>query len=511
VPLAAVVAGQTSAAAQLDQLIDLLTGVMHDQPVTLKGDYSAVSPNLRLSSLTALTKGGWIAFQDAGTNKWEFGKEADNSLKIWDSARGGFVLQFASNGDITLPSAAKLIGSADFRTATRLIAGADPGGGSAGDVFANRGGTSPGTGAIQFGSSAALHNLLYDGTKFNLTDPLSVVGQVDGADLAATGLTGATAGGMRFVGTTTCGPPLTGSFLVADYIYDLTTFGRWVCIVAGSPGTWVALEGAITSPPAPTVVVNTTGAVSWWYKVVTEGKNGSTFYDAIPSAAVKITNGAATPNNTINWTAPIGVDAARVAYVVLRSSDGVTYSRIAFPGVGVLTFTDNNATAFAYTAATANPGGGRVIGDHIYRARVRLTTNQAIAFNPGYVKILYQTVDYDPNSDWDATNHVYVVPVSGFYQVAHEQSYNFGSQTGFFESGIILNGAAAPMANSGSSAQIDNSNSWMQGCAAAPTIYFNAGDTLAIVTAPQMTVGAATLVGDGSARSTHATFEYRGS
>jgi hypothetical protein len=37
-----------SAAAQLDQFIDLLTGVMNDQPVTLKGDYSVVAQNLRV-------------------------------------------------------------------------------------------------------------------------------------------------------------------------------------------------------------------------------------------------------------------------------------------------------------------------------------------------------------------------------------------------------------------------------------------------------------------------------
>jgi len=43
----------------------------------------------------------------------------------------------------------------------------------AGDLVANRGGT-PGTGAVFFGGSTNLHYLTYDGTKFILTDALTL-------------------------------------------------------------------------------------------------------------------------------------------------------------------------------------------------------------------------------------------------------------------------------------------------------------------------------------------------
>lgn len=52
----------------------------------------------------------------------------------------------------------------------------------------------------------------------------------------ATGLNGATAGG-RFVGATTSGAPTTGYFKTGDFIVDQSGT-MWVCITAGSPGTW---------------------------------------------------------------------------------------------------------------------------------------------------------------------------------------------------------------------------------------------------------------------------------
>jgi hypothetical protein len=43
-----------------------------------------------------------------------------------------------------------------------------------GDVVANRGGATPGTGAIYFGSSAGLHSIIYNGGSFVITDNISV-------------------------------------------------------------------------------------------------------------------------------------------------------------------------------------------------------------------------------------------------------------------------------------------------------------------------------------------------
>ena len=61
-------------------------------------------------------------------------------------------------------------------------------------------------------------------------------------DVAApSGLTGATAP-ARFVGGTTSGAPITGTFEVGDFVIDQT--GKVIiCTVAGSPGTWGAVAG----------------------------------------------------------------------------------------------------------------------------------------------------------------------------------------------------------------------------------------------------------------------------
>lgn len=54
--------------------------------------------------------------------------------------------------------------------------------------------------------------------------------------LALNGLTGATAG-IRYVGGTTSGPPITGTFAVGDVVVA-ENGGIYICITAGTPGTW---------------------------------------------------------------------------------------------------------------------------------------------------------------------------------------------------------------------------------------------------------------------------------
>jgi hypothetical protein len=55
--------------------------------------------------------------------------------------------------------------------------------------------------------------------------------------LQATGLTGATQNPIRLVGATTAGAPTTGTYAVGDIIVD-NTATIWICITAGTPGTW---------------------------------------------------------------------------------------------------------------------------------------------------------------------------------------------------------------------------------------------------------------------------------
>jgi hypothetical protein len=57
-------------------------------------------------------------------------------------------------------------------------------------------------------------------------------------DLRIAGLPGAITG-LRFVGATASGAPLTGTFLAGDVVVDLTGV-IWVCLAGGSPGSWRA-------------------------------------------------------------------------------------------------------------------------------------------------------------------------------------------------------------------------------------------------------------------------------
>lgn len=67
-------------------------------------------------------------------------------------------------------------------------------------------------------------------------EPIINLSSLAGTSVQAVGLTGATSVG-RWVGVTTTGAPITGTFAVGDWI--TTQDGRmWVCTSAGTPGTW---------------------------------------------------------------------------------------------------------------------------------------------------------------------------------------------------------------------------------------------------------------------------------
>lgn len=94
-----------------------------------------------------------------------------------------------------------------------------------------------------------------------LTADTAVVGNLiagtnkGGGFVEAKGRTGATAG-ARFVGATTSGAPLTGTFKVGDFIIDQTG-SIYVCTVAGTPGTWVA---GLAGPTASVTTLAVSGA-----------------------------------------------------------------------------------------------------------------------------------------------------------------------------------------------------------------------------------------------------------
>jgi len=69
------------------------------------------------------------------------------------------------------------------------------------------------------------------------TTKKATITQILAGTVAPAGLTGATAA-SRYVGGTTGGAPASGTFAVGDYVVDQTGV-LWVCITAGSPGTWL--------------------------------------------------------------------------------------------------------------------------------------------------------------------------------------------------------------------------------------------------------------------------------
>lgn len=79
---------------------------------------------------------------------------------------------------------------------------------------------------VQAGSSGTW------GTELNAW--LDVAHNSDGT--VGAGQTGATAA-TRFVGATTSGAPVTGTFVAGDFVLDKTGL-VWICTASGSPGTW---------------------------------------------------------------------------------------------------------------------------------------------------------------------------------------------------------------------------------------------------------------------------------
>ena len=130
-------------------------------------------------------------------------------------------------------------------------------------------------------------------------------GEVVVPDLKITGLTGATAGTSRLVGTTTAGPPTTGTFAVGDLVIDQTAT-IWVCTVAGTPGTWsniipnslVVRSATATAGTGEFTIFGTTG---------TSGQTITLPANAINGAIYQIKNLSAYTVNILGGTNSISV------------------------------------------------------------------------------------------------------------------------------------------------------------------------------------------------------------
>lgn len=68
-------------------------------------------------------------------------------------------------------------------------------------------------------------------------------GALTDASLAFSGISGANVQNGRLAGTTTAGPPIAGTFLAGDIVFDQLG-NQWYCTTGGVPGTWVSTSGS---------------------------------------------------------------------------------------------------------------------------------------------------------------------------------------------------------------------------------------------------------------------------
>ena len=179
-------------------------------------------PAIRRAMLEASIEGGGLVVVPAGTYR------LDNSIS-W----GGL-----TNVCIWLSVGSSLTGVGTLPAATGLN----------NSIFDFRNGTPSG------GVVSATYPLESDGLPnptISLPAPNAITqtNTVTGTALIASGLTGAQAAG-RYVGATTNGAPLTGTFVAGDWIVDQTG-SFWVCTVDGSVGTWIQV--AANQYPGPPV------------------------------------------------------------------------------------------------------------------------------------------------------------------------------------------------------------------------------------------------------------------
>ncbi len=142
--------------------------------------------------------------------------------------------------------------------------------------------------------------------------------------LEVSGLTGATAA-SRYVGATTGGAPVSGTFAVGDFVIDQSGT-VWICTTAGTPGTWVKPGGA----PGTTL---------------------SAYLGA------DLGSGASTATNVVSLSLVAGTWLVRgnVAYASTSVANVVGYA-----GVGPHKAPHDGARALAHDARRGPAGGGNV-------------------------------------------------------------------------------------------------------------------------------------------------------
>ena len=141
-------------------------------------------------------------------------------------------------------------------------------------------------------------------TQFNTRTGAVVPATGDYLAVPTGGLTGATVA-SRYVGGTTVGPPTTGTFAVGDFVVDQTAT-IWVCVGAGTPGTWsptiqsalVVRSATATAGLGEITIFGTSGASGQTITLPVNPTNGALY---------QIKNISAYPVNIVGGTNSVSV------------------------------------------------------------------------------------------------------------------------------------------------------------------------------------------------------------
>ena len=165
------------------------------------------------------------------------------------------------------------------------------------------------------------------------------------SNYAPSGLTGATAP-SRYVGATTGGAPVSGTWAVGDFVIDQS--GQiWICTTAGTPGTWTKAGGGATLP---------TGVLAY---VANDGSNNVSVVEVA--------------TNQVIYTIPVGTGPFDVA--VTPDGSLVYVANDSSNNVSVIATASNTVTATVTVGS--NPFGVAVASSNIAASSAVVTSQGA--------------------------------------------------------------------------------------------------------------------------------------
>lgn len=170
------------------------------------------------------------------------------------------------------------------------------------------------------------------------------------------GLTGATAS-TRYVGGTTSGSPITGTFAVGDFVISQDGY-VWICVAAGSPGGWVRSDGVYFVDAFERADSATTMGTDWTVESGTWGISSLKAYCATSGSNVTVYRDLGVADCTLSWdaTLPTGADSG----VWFRKTDASNAWLVATNPAASITLFKMQAGSFTSVAT----GPIATTGDH---------------------------------------------------------------------------------------------------------------------------------------------------